>query len=167
MGRLRGRRRDCEPGGVSGLLLEWFWWGSVFCVNLPIIAVASSVIWLLPHSRAADGRRLDLVGGDLSVVGPVALVFAVIEGPARGWSDHTALLALVTGVVVLAGFLYWESRTDHHCLSPTRSAPSTARPQALPCPSEGICPPRRLGRHRGRRLCGHRGRTALHARTRR
>ncbi|MFM8390361.1 MAG: MFS transporter, partial [Actinomycetota bacterium] len=67
---------------AGGFLLEHFWWGSVFLINLPIVAVALVAgAVLVPESKAAESGRIDTVGLVLSFVGIAALVFTVIESP--------------------------------------------------------------------------------------
>src|SRR4029078_740370 len=62
---------------AGGYLLDHFWWGSVFVVNVPIAAVAIvSARALVPESRDADAPRVDWTGGALSVIGLVAFVTA-------------------------------------------------------------------------------------------
>jgi MFS family permease len=73
---------------TSGLLLEHFWWGSVFMVTLPIVAALLLLTALfVPTSRDPGRTALDPIGSVLSVVALVGLVFAVIEGPELGWSS--------------------------------------------------------------------------------
>ena len=80
---------------VSGALLESFWWGSAFLINLPVIAVtAVAVAVYSPRSRDDEATPLDPRGAVLSIVGLAALLFAIIEGPERGWTN-----GLVLGVV--------------------------------------------------------------------
>ncbi len=100
---------------AGGLLLDHFWWGSVFLVNVPIIAAGVVVgARTIPESRAPTPMggwpRLDLVGAALSVLGLTALLFGIIEGPGRGWTQPLVLLALVVGVAGLAGFVHRELR---------------------------------------------------------
>jgi MFS family permease len=69
---------------AGGFLLDHFWWGSVFVVNVPIAAVAIVAgRFLVPESRDPDAPRVDWTGGALSVIGLVALVTAIIEAPTR------------------------------------------------------------------------------------
>ncbi len=99
---------------ASGFLLEHFWWGSVFLVNLPII-VGSLLVghWLLPKSSNPTDAPLDPVGALLSIVGLSALVYAIIEGPEHGWRSAESALWFGLAGVVIVGFLLWErSRRD-------------------------------------------------------
>ena len=77
-------------GPVSGgLLLEHFYWGSIFLVNLPIVVVALAAgAYLLPKSKDPSHPRLDLVGAALSIVGLMSLVYGIIEGPTEGLDEH-------------------------------------------------------------------------------
>jgi MFS family permease len=61
---------------AGGYLLEHFWWGSIFLVNVPLVAIAvAGAIVLVPESRDAHAARLDFLGTALSVVGLVALLY--------------------------------------------------------------------------------------------
>jgi len=100
---------------ASGVLLEHFWWGSVFLVNLPIIAAALVAGWLLvPTSKDAAESPLDPVGAVLSILGLGALVYAIIEGPHHGWLSGESALWFGGAIVLLVAFCVWESR----CPSP-------------------------------------------------
>ena len=102
---------------AGGFLLEHFWWGSVFLVNLPIVAVALVAgAVLVPESKAAESGRIDTVGLVLSFVGIAALVFTVIESPHWGWGSLASNLGFALSVVVLAAFVRWESRREHPLL---------------------------------------------------
>ncbi|WP_432866674.1 MFS transporter [Microbispora rosea] len=97
---------------VGGYLLDHFWWGSVFLVNIPMIVVAAvAVAAFIPESRDPTAPRTDVPGALLSVTGLAALVYGVIEAPARGWSDPRVLGALGAGAVLLAVFVRVEART--------------------------------------------------------
>jgi EmrB/QacA subfamily drug resistance transporter len=99
---------------VGGYLLEHFWWGSIFLVNVPVAALALiAVALLVPESRDPVARQVDLPGGVLSTVGLVALVYGVIEAPARGWGNGIVLVALGTGVLMLAAFGWWQRRAAY------------------------------------------------------
>ena len=108
-------------GPVSGgLLLEHFYWGSIFLVNLPIVVVALAAgAYLLPKSKDPSHPRLDLVGAALSIVGLMSLVYGIIEGPTEGWTSTKILTAFGIAIVVLGAFALWESRSSHPMLNLT------------------------------------------------
>jgi EmrB/QacA subfamily drug resistance transporter len=102
---------------VSGALLENYWWGSAFLINVPIVAaVVAAVIIFSPTSKDPEATPLDPVGALLSLVGLAALVFGIIEGPERGWSDSLVIGAFVLAAVSLTGFVSWERRSVHPML---------------------------------------------------
>jgi EmrB/QacA subfamily drug resistance transporter len=105
-------------GPISGgLLLEHFYWGSIFLVNLPIVALGILAgVFLIPDSKDPHPPRLDPVGAVLSVVGLCALLFAVIEGPEQGWTSGVTIAGFVVGAALLAAFFVWEVRSDHPML---------------------------------------------------
>ncbi|MGB8861187.1 MAG: DHA2 family efflux MFS transporter permease subunit [Ilumatobacteraceae bacterium] len=105
-------------GPVSGgLLLKYFSWGSVFLVNVPIIAIAMVLVArLVPTSRDTTVHRFDPLGTMLSILGIGVLVWAVIEGPQHGWASPTSLLAFGLAAVLLAVFVRWEQHSDHPML---------------------------------------------------
>ncbi|MFE9094588.1 MFS transporter [Streptomyces sp. NPDC007264] len=90
---------------VGGFLLEHFWWGSVFLINLPVMAVLVLVgVRTLPESRNPDPGPWDLPGLVLSLVGMVGIVYAVKEAAAHGVSP-AATAAGVLGAAALYGFV--------------------------------------------------------------
>lgn len=97
---------------LGGWLLDHFAWPAVFLVNVPfaIVGVIATMA-VVPESRAPGRVSLDLVGAALSVVGLVALVYAIIEIPARGWDDPSVMAAFVIALVTLGAFVVWERRT--------------------------------------------------------
>lgn len=102
---------------IGGWLLEHFWWGSVFLVNMPIVVVAMGLaLWLIPESKDPNATPLDLVGAGLSIAALVTLVYGLIEAPQYGWTGDETLIALGIGFVLLAAFVMWEIRTPHPML---------------------------------------------------
>jgi EmrB/QacA subfamily drug resistance transporter len=102
---------------TGGLLLRHFWWGSVFLVNVPVIALAMLLIaWLVPTSRDTTVHRFDPLGVLLSIAGIGLLVWAVIEGPHHGWLSLWSATAFGVAAVLLATFVWWERRIDHPML---------------------------------------------------
>ncbi|GAA0932850.1 MFS transporter [Virgisporangium aurantiacum] len=95
---------------LGGLLLEHFWWGSVFLLNIPIAVLGIvAALAIIPESRGPASRP-DLVGALLSTVGMAALVWGVISVAKDGWSSTNTVGGFVVAVVFLAGFALWERR---------------------------------------------------------
>ena len=102
---------------AGGFLLDHFWWGSVFIVNVPIaVGAIVAARALVPESRDPSGERVDWIGGALSVVGLVALVTAIIEAPDHGWTSLPLVALLTVAAIALAAFAVWESRVEHPML---------------------------------------------------
>jgi EmrB/QacA subfamily drug resistance transporter len=95
---------------TGGWLLEHFWWGSVFLVNVPVVVVALVLGQLfVPTSRDPSAPPIDVPGALLSIAGLVVLVWAIIEGPG-GWTDPEILGAFALAAVLLGIFVLWERR---------------------------------------------------------
>jgi EmrB/QacA subfamily drug resistance transporter len=102
---------------TGGFLLEHFYWGSIFLVNLPIVVFGVIAgIYLIPNSKDPNAPRLDLVGAALSIIGLSALLYAVIEAPTKGWTADSTLAFFAIGGLVMAAFFAWERRVDHPML---------------------------------------------------
>jgi EmrB/QacA subfamily drug resistance transporter len=96
---------------LGGWMLQHFWWGSVFLINVPVAAAAfAGGMLLLTESKAPHRRPLDLPGVLLSAVGLAAVTYGMITGPDDGWLSATVLGALVGGVFLVAVFVWWELR---------------------------------------------------------
>src|SRR5579859_1632336 len=96
---------------VAGWLLTHFAWGSVFLINAPVVALAMVGAWLfIPESQDRQARPLDWLGVLLEVAGVTAIVYGIIEEPARGWGDALVLVTLLGGLALLAAFVAWELR---------------------------------------------------------
>lgn len=103
---------------IGGWLLEHYWWGSIFLVNIPIVAAALLIgIWLIPESRDEQAPPIDIPGGILSVLGLTALLYAIIEAPSEGWTSGMILLIFAVAIVIFAGFIIWERRTRYPMLN--------------------------------------------------
>lgn len=102
---------------VGGLLLDRFWWGSVFLINVPIVVFGLAMILLLsPESRGRRGRP-DLVGMGLSVVALVLLTYGIIEaGDSGSWGSVEVWGTVALGLIGLVTFVRWELRTPHASL---------------------------------------------------
>jgi len=101
---------------VGGWLLDHYFWGSIFLFNVPfIVAALVTVLLLVPESRNPHPRRMDLGGTFLAAGGLIALVYAIIQQPTRGW-DGLTVATLSGGVVLLVGFVALETRSQHPML---------------------------------------------------
>jgi EmrB/QacA subfamily drug resistance transporter len=103
---------------VGGFLLNHFWWGSVFLVNVPIVIFAFVAGRLIvPNSKDPAAPPVDPVGVALSIVGLVTLVYAIIEAPNHGWTATSTVIEFAAAAVLLAAFVWWELHTDHPMLN--------------------------------------------------
>jgi DHA2 family multidrug resistance protein-like MFS transporter len=101
---------------VGGFLLEHFWWGSVFLINLPVMAVLVLVgIKLLPESRNPRPGPWDMLSVVLSLVGMIAIVYAVKETAADGFAWEPLAAALL-GAGALYGFVRRQLTLPHPLL---------------------------------------------------
>src|SRR5712691_2783037 len=99
---------------LGGLLLSHFWWGSVFLINIPLVALAlAGVLLTVPETAEPGVHRLDLPGTLLVAGSLFAIVDAIIEAPARGWTSPATLAETAAGLAALAVFAWWELRIEH------------------------------------------------------
>jgi len=99
---------------VSGFLLENFHWGAIFMINVPLVALAIvGCIALIPETKSASQSKLDLIGLTLSVVGPLFLVYGIIEAPMRGWVSPVTFGLIGIGLALIACFVVWERTTSN------------------------------------------------------
>ena len=97
---------------VGGLLLEYFWWGSVFLINVPVVIVAFAAAGLLLGNRPGDPTRpWDLAGSVQVMVGLVGLIYAVKEVSKRDPSWQMAALTLVVGLAFMVLFVRRQLRS--------------------------------------------------------
>lgn len=91
---------------VGGLMLEYFWWGSVFLVGVPVmllLIVLGRI--LLPEFRDPNAGRLDLISAGLSLFSVLAVIFG-LKKIAEGGLDTLPLLSIVAGLILGAAFIY-------------------------------------------------------------
>jgi DHA2 family multidrug resistance protein-like MFS transporter len=102
---------------VGGALLEHFWWGSVFLVNVPV-AVAALLVMLkvAPRNDPDPSKSWDLVSSVQVMVAMVGLVFALKEVTKPGPSWPVVLAALVAAAIGVTTFTRRQSRLDHPLL---------------------------------------------------
>jgi EmrB/QacA subfamily drug resistance transporter len=99
---------------LGGLLIDRFWWGSVFLVNLPIVVIGLvGTAAFVPNPRSPQRRRLDPAGLGLSTAGLFALAYGLIEGgQAGGWGRWQVWGSIVAGVALIVAFLLAEVRAQ-------------------------------------------------------
>jgi DHA2 family multidrug resistance protein-like MFS transporter len=96
----------------GGFLLDHYWWGSVFILNVPIAIVAIvAAVALMPESKG-PWRKPDLPGMLLSIVGMTALVWTIIVTPVDGFIAPGTVTAAAVTVIALAGFVIRELSTS-------------------------------------------------------
>ncbi len=102
---------------VGGALLERFWWGSVFLINVPIVIFGIIALLIMaPESKGLQVKP-DLVGMALSVIGLVSLTYGIIEAGDQGsWASAEVWGTIAFGALVLIAFVLWEKRTPHASL---------------------------------------------------
>ena len=102
---------------AGGFLLEHYYWGSVFLVNVPITAIALLLGAIyLPTSKDPNPHRIDIPGLILSIAAVGLLVYTVIEAPHLGWTSAQTIVSFVATVVLFALFVMRERSTDEPLL---------------------------------------------------
>ncbi|NUS44200.1 MAG: MFS transporter [Mycobacteriaceae bacterium] len=99
---------------LGGWLLRNFWWGSVFLINIPVVALGfAAVAFLVPETRSAQRNPIDLPGVALSGAGMLGLTYGFIRAGEQSWTDAVAWISVAAGVALLAAFLAWQRRAAH------------------------------------------------------
>ena len=97
---------------MGGLLLEHFWWGSVFLVNVPAAAlVLLAGKWLLPSGSGSETGRIDATSVGLSLGAVILVVFGLQEIADQGWSVLYAV-SIVVGIALGWLFIRRQRRVD-------------------------------------------------------
>src|SRR5580700_605533 len=116
---------------TSGIVLEVWSWPSVFGLNVILAAAAiAGTIRFVPESADPAAPRLDVSGAVLAVIGMVTLVYSIIEAPSHGWLSARTVAGLGGGLVILAGFVFWERRRRAPLLDPASSLAGACPPAA-------------------------------------
>ncbi|MFC3741004.1 MFS transporter [Paractinoplanes deccanensis] len=101
---------------LGGLLLEHFWWGSVFLMNVPIAILGIvAALAIIPESRGRAARP-DLLGALFSTIGMTALVWGIIRAAQDGWSATTTIGGFVVAAIGVGAFALWERRVSEPML---------------------------------------------------
>src|SRR5437868_6626487 len=102
---------------IGGALVDSISWRAVFFVNVPIglLAILLTAVFV-PESRADHPRRLDPVGQVLVIVGLASLTYAIIEGPASGWTSAEIVSLFAVSVASFAALVPYELRREEPLL---------------------------------------------------
>lgn len=105
---------------LAGVLLDHFWWGSVFLVNVPVVVIALiGIAALVPDFRSPTPRPLDLVGLGLSISGLAALAYGLIQaGQVASWTPIKVWGPTAAGLALLAVFVVFELRSAQPSFDP-------------------------------------------------
>ncbi|RKT03903.1 DHA2 family multidrug resistance protein-like MFS transporter [Streptomyces sp. 3211.6] len=100
---------------LGGFLVQHFWWGSVFLINIPLMALILPLgRWLLPESRGAADGPWDVLGALMAAAGVLGVVLGVKRiGAERQLTDLRALVPLALGVLLLVLFARRQRRREH------------------------------------------------------
>jgi EmrB/QacA subfamily drug resistance transporter len=105
---------------LAGLLLNSFWWGSVFLVNVPVVILGLiGIAALVPNFRSPRRRRLDLAGLILSTTGLGSLAYGLIRaGQLASWNPASVWATITAGLVLLTAFVLVELRIREPSFDP-------------------------------------------------
>ncbi|MFB7738198.1 MFS transporter [Streptomyces sp. NPDC056112] len=105
---------------IGGWLLNHFWWGSVFLINVPMAGLGvAACLRLLPETRDPASPKIGALSTACTATGLGALVYAIIEAPDRGWGDPLVLAAFTAAAALLAGLVLRERREARPMLDMT------------------------------------------------
>ncbi|MFI5657191.1 DHA2 family efflux MFS transporter permease subunit [Streptomyces sp. NPDC051684] len=105
---------------VGGWLLDHFWWGAVFVLNVPMVAIGiTACLFLLPESRDPAAPKVDALSTALTTLGLGALIYAIIEGPEKGWSSVVVIGGFLAAVVLIGALVLRERRVERPMLDLT------------------------------------------------
>ena len=98
-------------GVISGWLLQHFWWGSIFLINVFVVIVALVAgYFLIPRAHEKRHAALDPAGAVLSILGLGALIYSIIEAPNHGWLSVPTVGGFALAIAILGSFGAWELR---------------------------------------------------------
>src|SRR5439155_59110 len=102
---------------AGGWIVDQVSWRWIFALNIPLVLVTLALIFAaVPRTARVAGRRIDLVGAALCVLGLAGLVFALIEQPRYGWGSVVIDAPLIGGAAAFCSFLVYERRTEEPML---------------------------------------------------
>src|SRR5690242_20701090 len=96
---------------IGGWLLNHFWWGSVFLINVPMAGIGvAACVFLLPETRDPASPKVDALSTALTAGGLGALIYAIIEAPDRGWGAPLVIALSGAAALLLCGLVVRERR---------------------------------------------------------
>lgn len=101
---------------VGGVLVDLIGWAGVFWVPAPIAALCMLGMATVPESRSQLHTKLDVPGAITGTIAMVAIVFAIIEGIQKGWTDPLIVGSFAVAIVSALMFIVIERRTDQPLL---------------------------------------------------
>jgi len=105
---------------LGGWLLNNYWWGSVFIINIPLVIISLvAVAALMPESKSSEHKIVKFSGILLSSIGLISLTYGVIAVGEKGWSDVIALGSVIAGIVLFIWFVVYQIRTAHPLVDPS------------------------------------------------
>ncbi|MGW3724918.1 MFS transporter [Streptomyces sp. NPDC000851] len=103
---------------MSGVLVEYFWWGSVFLVNLPAMALLLALgPALLPESKNPSSGRFDWLSVPLSMAAVLPVIYGLKEIPSNGWNVRY-VVAITVGLLFAALFVHRQRTAAAPMISP-------------------------------------------------
>lgn len=91
---------------IGGVVLEHFWWGSVFLIGVPAMVLLLLLgPWLLPEYRNPEAGRIDLTSVALYIAAILPTTFGIKELARNGWQP-AYILAIVAGVAMGWAFVH-------------------------------------------------------------
>jgi len=98
---------------AGGWIVDQVSWRWIFAINVPLVVLTLGLILIaVPSAPARSGRRVDVVGAALCVIGLAGIVFALIEQPHHGWGSPVIWAPLAVGVAAFACFVVYERRAS-------------------------------------------------------
>ncbi|MFA7323160.1 MAG: MFS transporter [Candidatus Nanopelagicales bacterium] len=90
-------------------------WGSVFLINVPIVAVGLFFVWrIVPETRNPDASKLDFKGLIVSAAGMFLLIYGIIHASeTKTWLVAAVLVPIILGITMITAFIIVEARSDH------------------------------------------------------
>ncbi len=104
---------------AAGALLEQFTWRSIFVASAAVALVAGlAAVLLAPNTKDAHPHRPDVAGAATTALGIGTLVFGIVEGNEKGWTEPVVIGAFVVTVLSFTAYAYLGRRTEHPLLDP-------------------------------------------------